>query len=124
MGQPRVKKPNGALKFLSSRVAMEAARNAEKANRGWKQVAIGEFTPSVDISAPPAYILDVQGQRSDDVVFTVRIALDKKKIDMIPSAQATMRVVRDAIQNALNQLQTFKDCTCTLDTSCQEHQKQ
>ena len=92
--------------------------------RGWKQIQVGNFAPSVDPNVPPSYLLDLQAQRTDDIVFTVRVSLDKDKIDLIPTAQMAMKVAAETFQRALNQMQTFRDCECTLDKSCKEHQRQ
>lgn len=91
---------------------------------GWKAIQLNPFTNSVDPTQPIAYQMDVEGQRSDDVVFKVRVALDKRKIDMVPSPLLVLEIARQSIQNAITQLQTFRDCKCGVDTSCKEHQSQ
>ncbi len=91
---------------------------------GWRQMALGRFAPSVDPNQPAAYIADVKGQRFDGVVFTMHVALDKRKIDMITTPQQALNVCRDAMQNAMDQLQTFASCACEIGKSCREHQTQ
>lgn len=120
MGKPKIKphKTNGAA---PARVAAELAEMAARRNRGWKQIGFSTFRPSVDINVPPSYLMELQGQRNDGVVFTIKIALDKVKIDLIPTPAIALKVTRDAIVNAVLQLQTFLECSCTLEGSCQEH---
>lgn len=116
-------KPNGkdssrTLPF-KSRQPFERASDVEI---GWRAIGFSKFHPSVDPNVPPAYLIEIQGQRTDGVVFTVKLALDKRKIDMIPSPELALGVCRDAILNGLTQLHAFKDCACTAETSCKAHQ--
>lgn len=92
--------------------------------RGWKQIGFKPPHKSLDPNAPVAYIVEIVGERSDGVVFEVRLALKQQSIDILPKAEDVMNVLVQGMNQLFVDLNSFRDCKCTSDTSCKDHQRQ
>lgn len=103
------RKPNKLLQFAAQQTA-----------KSWSAFQITSPRPSLDPNLPPVYLIEVKGQRGDGMVFTIPMALDKSKCDLLTFDKA-LSVVRDVLQGGVQQLMTFTGCACTNKTECEKH---
>jgi len=93
----------------------------KKRERSWLRIHVVPFTPSVDPRMPPLYQAAVEGLRSDGIAFGIPIMLKKAAIDVRPSAAQGLEIAVNAINGALEQLQSFRDCDCEGEGPCAVH---
>lgn len=104
-------RPNKVLQFAE-----------KQKSKSWVNVQFTNMRPSVDPNIPPLYIIDVQGQRGDGLVFTIPVTIDKAKFDLLPAAKA-LEVGTMLLNQGIKQLMTFTGCGCTQETECEQHRK-
>lgn len=90
--------------------------------KSWTNFQLLGMRPSVDPNAPPLYLVDVQGQRGDGVVFTITVAIDKGKYDLVPPSK-TVEIVRALLNDGIRRLMTFTGCECTAKAECDQHKR-
>lgn len=95
---------------------------AKQNAKSWINFQFTNMRPNVDPNSPPMYIIDVQGQRGDGVVFTIPVLVDKAKFDLLPAMKA-LEVGTFLLNQGVQRLMTFTGCPCTADSECEQHKK-
>lgn len=90
--------------------------------RSWKRFRVDSFGPSLDTNLPPLYKGAVIAERSDGVVFTVPVLIKKSAFDMVPHPKKALDIAMQMIQEAVLQIDTFRDCDCQHNAPCEKHQ--
>lgn len=73
------------------------------ASRQWKQIETFPFDESVNITAT----------RSDGLILTIQTVFEKGD---------TIHQITTKVVNTMKRLESFRNCKCTSDQSCQKHE--